>query len=58
VAETDVPAQLKAFSDPFFQRFSDWAPHTKADARAYLAAHEQARAPIDQRLTASSPRSR
>jgi RimJ/RimL family protein N-acetyltransferase len=41
--ETDVPAQLEAFSDPFFQRFSDWAPRTEADARAYLAAHEQAR---------------
>lgn len=41
--ETDVPAQLNAFSDPLFQRFSDWAPHTEADARAYLAEHEQAR---------------
>jgi RimJ/RimL family protein N-acetyltransferase len=41
--ETDVPAQLDAFSDPLFQRFSDWAPHTEADARAYLAEHEQAR---------------
>ena len=41
--ETDVPAQLMAFSDPFFQRFSDWAPRTEAEARAYLAGHEQAR---------------
>ena len=41
--EADVPAQLDAFSDPFFLRFSDWAPRTEADARAYLAAHEQAR---------------
>src|SRR5690242_3217874 len=41
--ETDVPAQLEAFRDPLFQRFSDWAPHTEADARAYLAEHERAR---------------
>ena len=41
--ETDVPAQLKAFSDPVFERFSDWAPQTEDDARAYLAQHEQAR---------------
>ena len=41
--EADVPAQLAAFSDPFFLRFSDWAPRTEADALAYLAAHEQAR---------------
>ena len=41
--ETDMPAQLKAFSDPFFQRFSDWAPQTEAEARAYLDGHEQAR---------------
>jgi hypothetical protein len=33
--EADVPAQLAAFSDPFFLRFSDWAPRTEADARAY-----------------------
>ena len=26
-----------------FERFSDWAPRTEADARAYLAEHEQAR---------------
>ena len=41
--EADVPAQLQAFSDPWFQRFSDWAPRTEADAHAYLAAHERAR---------------
>ena len=41
--EADVPAQLAAFSDPFFVLFSDWAPRTEADALAYLAAHEQAR---------------
>ena len=36
-------AQLEAFSDPLFERFSDWAPHTEAGARAHLAEHEQAR---------------
>jgi RimJ/RimL family protein N-acetyltransferase len=41
--ETDVSAQLAAFRDPFFQRFSDWEPRTEAEARAYLNAHEQAR---------------
>src|SRR4051794_27810742 len=41
--ETDVPAQLQAFSDPWFERFSDWAPRTEPDALAYLSAHEQAR---------------
>ena len=41
--ETDVFAQLAAFGDPFFQRFSDWEPRTDAEARAYLDAHEQAR---------------
>jgi RimJ/RimL family protein N-acetyltransferase len=41
--EADVPAQLEAFGDPVFKRFSDWAPHTEADARVYLAEHEQAR---------------
>jgi RimJ/RimL family protein N-acetyltransferase len=41
--EADVPAQLLAFSDPLFERFSDWAPRTTADACAYLAGHEQAR---------------
>jgi RimJ/RimL family protein N-acetyltransferase len=41
--EIDVPAQLEAFSDPEFERFSDWAPHTEAEAHAYLAEQEQAR---------------
>src|SRR4051794_35891015 len=41
--ERDVPAQLEAFRDPVFKRFSDWAPQTEAAARGYLAAHEQAR---------------
>jgi hypothetical protein len=41
--EADVPAQLEAFSDPFFDRFSDWAPRTEAAARAYLDSQEQAR---------------
>jgi RimJ/RimL family protein N-acetyltransferase len=41
--ESDVPAQLLAFSDPLFDRFSDWAPRTEADAGAYLAGHEAAR---------------
>lgn len=38
-----MPAQLEAFGDPWFERFSDWAPRTEAAARAYLAAHEHAR---------------
>jgi [ribosomal protein S5]-alanine N-acetyltransferase len=41
--EADVSAQLEAFSDPLFERFSDWAPRTEAEALAYLAEHEQAR---------------
>jgi RimJ/RimL family protein N-acetyltransferase len=41
--ETDVPALLEAFRDPWFQRFSDWAPETEADALAYLAEQEPAR---------------
>jgi RimJ/RimL family protein N-acetyltransferase len=41
--ETDVPAQLRAFSDPLFERFSDWAPRTEPESLAYLAEHEQAR---------------
>ena len=41
--EADVPAQLAAFGDLFFLRFSDWAPQTEAGALAYLAGHEQAR---------------
>jgi RimJ/RimL family protein N-acetyltransferase len=31
--ETDVRPQLDAFSDPWFQRFSDWAPRTEIEAR-------------------------
>jgi ribosomal-protein-alanine N-acetyltransferase len=41
--ETDVPAQLEAFRDPLFERFSDWAPHTEAGVLAYLAEEERAR---------------
>ena len=41
--ETDVASQLGAFSDPRFERFSDWAPRTPSDARRHLAEDEQAR---------------
>ena len=41
--ESDVPAQLRAFGDPLFLRFSDWAPLTAADARRNLAEQEKAR---------------
>ena len=41
--DTDVAAQLKAFSEPFFQRFSDWAPRTECHARRSLAEQEDAR---------------
>ena len=41
--ESDVPAQLQAFDDACFRRFSDWAPRTDAEALAYLGEHEQAR---------------
>ncbi len=41
--EADVPALLEAFRDPWFQRFSDWAPETEADALAYLAEREPVR---------------
>ena len=41
--ETDLAAQLEAFSDQFFQDFSDWAPLTEADARRHLVEQEQAR---------------
>jgi RimJ/RimL family protein N-acetyltransferase len=41
--EADIAAQLKAFSDPVFERFSDWAPGTHADAVRYLLEHEAAR---------------
>lgn len=32
----DVPAMLAAFGDPWFRRFSDWAPDTADAAYAYL----------------------
>lgn len=41
--ETDVPWQLETFSDPWFQRFSDWAPRAEHEARRHLVEHEQAR---------------
>lgn len=41
--ESDVPAQLKAFSDPVFRHFSDWQPHTEVDARRQLEESERAR---------------
>jgi len=41
--EADIAAQLEAFGDPLFERFSDWAPSTDADAVRYLAEHEAAR---------------
>jgi RimJ/RimL family protein N-acetyltransferase len=41
--ESDVPAQLAAFSDPWFLRFNDWAPQTVTEALTYLARHEEAR---------------
>jgi RimJ/RimL family protein N-acetyltransferase len=39
----DVPAQLAAFGDACFERFSDWAPRTEADARRALVEQEAAR---------------
>lgn len=41
--QTDIPSQLEAFSDPWFLRFSDWAPRTDLEAHAYLVKQEQAR---------------
>ena len=41
--EADLAAQLEAFNDQLFRRFSDWEPHTKADARRQLVEQEQAR---------------
>jgi len=41
--EADIAAQLTAFTDPLFERFSDWAPHTEAEALHYLGEHEAAR---------------
>ena len=39
--ESDIPAQLAAFRDPVFQRHSDWAPLTEADALAALHTDSQ-----------------
>jgi hypothetical protein len=33
---SDVSAMLDAFADPWFQRFSDWAPRTLVEAHDYL----------------------
>jgi len=41
--ETDMASQLEVFSDPWFQRFSDWAPRTGSDARRHRAEDERAR---------------
>jgi RimJ/RimL family protein N-acetyltransferase len=41
--DSDVPAMLQAFGDPWFQQFSDWAPRTPAQAHAYLVRREQGR---------------
>lgn len=41
--ESDIQSQLEAFSDPWFQRFSDWAPATAIEARRHLLEDEQAR---------------
>jgi RimJ/RimL family protein N-acetyltransferase len=40
---TDVPALLNAFTDSWFQHFSDWAPETETEAHRHLAMYEQAR---------------
>ena len=47
--QTDVRSQLEAFSDPWFQRFSDWAPRTEREARRHRREHEQARVRGEQR---------
>jgi RimJ/RimL family protein N-acetyltransferase len=41
--EGDIAAQLAAFGDPVFERFSDWAPRTESDAIRFLADQEVAR---------------
>jgi RimJ/RimL family protein N-acetyltransferase len=41
--ESDVPAQLTAFSDPVFRHFSDWQPQTEAEARRHREESERAR---------------
>ena len=38
-----MPSQVEAFSDPWFQRFSDWAPGTEAEARLRQLEDERAR---------------
>ena len=40
---SDVAAMLDAFADPWFQRFSDWAPRTWAEAHDYLQQSERDR---------------
>jgi [ribosomal protein S5]-alanine N-acetyltransferase len=40
---SDVSAMLDAFADPWFQRFSDWAPRTLAEAHDYLQQSERDR---------------
>lgn len=41
--DSDVPAQLEAFSDPVFQRHSDWQPTTESAALTNLADYEDGR---------------
>jgi RimJ/RimL family protein N-acetyltransferase len=41
--EADIAAQLQAFGDPLFERFSDWAPRTEAAAHRQLVEIEEAR---------------
>jgi RimJ/RimL family protein N-acetyltransferase len=41
--KTDVQAQLAAFRDPVFRRFSDWAPETEDGVRRTLVEDERAR---------------
>jgi RimJ/RimL family protein N-acetyltransferase len=41
--QADIAAQLEAFSDPLFERFSDWAPGTHADGARHLVEQEAAR---------------
>ena len=40
--ETDVRSLLEAFSDPWFQRFSDWAPRTEIEVRRHRLEGERA----------------
>jgi hypothetical protein len=39
----DAAAMLDAFTDPDFDRFSDWAPQTEADVLAHIARQEERR---------------